>query len=280
MKSANRLLGLNRIQRVKHRVINGKFHVYVRGFQRRELFHDDEERMMFLIIVNEVFAETKSTLYAYILMDNHVHLLLETKVLSTLMGQILYRYSRWYKRKWPIVMKVFDTPYGSSPIIRPSTFYDTFLYLLSNAKRAKLCEVHQDYFWSSANQYFSGGKHLLDSYIKVDTTYAEQEFKNVKTLDKIVNEYFPRLREAKPIVRRYSSDAQVASYFNLLINKRDIKSLEKRELNYIIRCLRFNCYATYPQIMVHIPRSLNYIRNICKLDRETLGWDKHPHPSF
>lgn len=192
MKSANRLLGLNRIQRVKHRVINGKFHVYVRGFQRRELFHDDEERMMFLIIVNEVLAETKSTLYAYILMDNHVHLLLETKELSTLMGQILYRYSRWYKRKWPIVMKVFDTPYGSSPISRPSTFYDTFLYLLSNAKRAKLCEVHQDYFWSSANQYFSGGKHLLDSYIKVDTTYAEQEFKNVKTLllsgDKLVEE--------------------------------------------------------------------------------------------
>lgn len=253
-----------RVNRVKCRVTKGKFHVYVRGFQKRELFHDDDERIMFLIIVNEVVVETKSTLYAYILMDNHFHFLLYSNDLPALMGQILYRYSRWYKRRWPIVMKVFDTPYGSCPITRPSTFYDTFLYLLSNAKRARMCEHHQDYFWSSANQYFAAGRHLLDSYIKVDTTYVQENFKTERALDKLVNEYTPRPGDGKPPIRKFSSDAQVANHFHFLVNGRSVNTLEKRELDYIIKSLRFNCHATYPQIMCHIPRSLNYIRNICK----------------
>jgi len=255
------------VRRVKSREVRetkGKFHIFVRGFASRTLFHSDEERVMFLIIVNEVLEETGSKMFAFILMDNHFHFILESNNLSILMGQILFRYSRWYKRRWPAVVKVFDTPFGSSPIKRPTTFKDTFLYVMSNAKRAKMCFKHQDYFWSSANQYFSTGTHLLDCYIKVDKGYVLEEFGSEYKFSQEVNSYFPFRKDGKRVLRKYVSDNQVAEYFKRLVNNRDIKMIDKASLDCIIKSLRFDCSATYIQISYHIPRSVDYIRKVCK----------------
>ncbi len=53
-------------------------HVTVRGIERRRLFRDDEDRNRFLLRLKEAVEEYGVRLYLFCMMENHVHLVLET----------------------------------------------------------------------------------------------------------------------------------------------------------------------------------------------------------
>ena len=52
-------------------------HVTSRGNERRSIFRDDRESLHFLELLGEMSALLKTKLHAYVLMDNHYHLLLQ-----------------------------------------------------------------------------------------------------------------------------------------------------------------------------------------------------------
>jgi REP element-mobilizing transposase RayT len=52
------------------------YHVMLRGINQSQLFYDDADRRVFLNRMVQFGDETGSSLLAYALMDNHVHLLL------------------------------------------------------------------------------------------------------------------------------------------------------------------------------------------------------------
>ena len=54
------------------------YHVIVRGNQRQKIFRDDQDRLYYLERVEHYRQPYRFTIYAYVLMSNHVHLLLET----------------------------------------------------------------------------------------------------------------------------------------------------------------------------------------------------------
>ncbi|MBT2661630.1 transposase [Bacillus sp. ISL-45] len=55
---------------------SGVYHVMLRGANRQEIFHDEEDRMKFLDILKKYKWIAGFTMYAWCLMGNHVHLLL------------------------------------------------------------------------------------------------------------------------------------------------------------------------------------------------------------
>ena len=55
------------------------YHVIVRGNQRQTIFRDDEDRLYYLKRVEHYRQRYRFSIYAYVLMSNHVHLLLETE---------------------------------------------------------------------------------------------------------------------------------------------------------------------------------------------------------
>ena len=54
------------------------YHVTARGNAREDIFRDDEDRATFLDLLGREIAQQRWRLYAYCLMDNHYHLLIET----------------------------------------------------------------------------------------------------------------------------------------------------------------------------------------------------------
>ena len=58
------------------------YHVIVRGNQRQDIFFDDQDRQEYLERVKRYKDELEFILYAYVLMANHVHLLMETPYAS------------------------------------------------------------------------------------------------------------------------------------------------------------------------------------------------------
>ncbi len=53
--------------------------VIARGIERRAIFRDNEDRRQFTDRLGELTHETKTALYAWVLLPNHVHLLLKER---------------------------------------------------------------------------------------------------------------------------------------------------------------------------------------------------------
>ncbi|MBE7546924.1 MAG: transposase [Planctomycetia bacterium] len=54
------------------------YHILSRGNERRNIFHDNDDRISFLDILVNMSERFEVEVYAYVLMDNHYHLLLKT----------------------------------------------------------------------------------------------------------------------------------------------------------------------------------------------------------
>ena len=70
------------------------YHIIVRGNRREDIFLDDEDRHEYLNRLRRYKEKTGFILYAYVLMSNHVHLLIETPkdTISRIMQRINFTY--------------------------------------------------------------------------------------------------------------------------------------------------------------------------------------------
>ncbi len=79
----------------------GRFHVTARGNDRRDIFRDDTDRHRFLDLLNELPGLFGIRIHAYVLMDNHFHLVVETPrpTLSRSMQWLGVSYTMWFNRR-------------------------------------------------------------------------------------------------------------------------------------------------------------------------------------
>jgi REP element-mobilizing transposase RayT len=77
------------------------YHVTARGNERRPIYLDDGDRRRFCEVLGETVERFRWALHAYVLMDNHFHLLLETPEanLSRAMQWLNVSYSVWFNRR-------------------------------------------------------------------------------------------------------------------------------------------------------------------------------------
>ena len=79
----------------------GRSHVVARGNERKAIFRDDTDRFHFLELLSQLGERFGVRVHAYVLMDNHYHLLLETPEgnLSRAMHWVNAGYSVWFNRR-------------------------------------------------------------------------------------------------------------------------------------------------------------------------------------
>ena len=87
----------------------GLYHVISRGNQRQDLFLSETDLKRFLSFLSEYKIRYSFRLYAYALMKNHIHLLLEVGEisLSKIMQSILFRYTRYFNRRYEKIGHLF-----------------------------------------------------------------------------------------------------------------------------------------------------------------------------
>ena len=86
------------------------YHVISRGERRENIFTCPEDKDKFLKKLAETVEKYKLFLHAYVLMDNHFHLLLETPQanLSKAMHHLNTSYANWFRFKYRLVGSVFQ----------------------------------------------------------------------------------------------------------------------------------------------------------------------------
>src|SRR5574338_834157 len=134
------------------------YHVMSRGNQRQSIYQDAEDYQRFEALLGEEIKRHALTLYAYVLMPNHFHLLLEVSrsPLAKAMQSLLYRYTRYSNGHYRKVGHLFQGRYRAILCDRDSYLMELIRYLHLNPVRAKLISDPARYRWSSHGDYLRG----------------------------------------------------------------------------------------------------------------------------
>lgn len=89
------------------------YHVIVRGNQRQKTFLDDSDYRVYLDKLSQYRRRCSVTIYAYCLMPNHVHLLIECSAtpLAKFMQGVQQSYTQYFNRRYNKVGHLFQGRY-------------------------------------------------------------------------------------------------------------------------------------------------------------------------
>src|SRR5918996_3504692 len=79
----------------------GWYHVTARGNERRPIYRDDRDRQHFRQLLGQAMEDFRLVLHAFVLMDNHYHLLVEKSEanLFRAMQRLNVSHSIWFNRR-------------------------------------------------------------------------------------------------------------------------------------------------------------------------------------
>jgi len=127
------------------------YHITSRGNGKQKIFFKDNDRKIFLNFLWEVVEREKWVCYAYCLMDNHYHLLIETKRanLSRGMRELNGIYAQKLNYIRDSVGHVFQSRYKSILVEKDNYLLELCRYIALNPVRAGIVENPEDWKWSS-----------------------------------------------------------------------------------------------------------------------------------
>jgi putative transposase len=131
-------------------------HVIQRGNNRQAVFTSTTDRQSFLDLLGENAQKFEVALHAYVLMDNHFHLLVtpQTAVgLPHMMQAIGRRYVRWFNDAQKRSGTLWEGRYKSTVIQSERYLLACMAYIDLNPVRAGLVVQAQDFAWSSHAHY-------------------------------------------------------------------------------------------------------------------------------
>jgi putative transposase len=126
-------------------------HVFARGNRQQAVFVDDEDRHTYLAILGSAARYCRWRCLSFCLMDNHVHLLIETPEpnLGDGMRRVQAPYARLFNERHDKSGHVFQGRYGSRRIRDDVHLITTLRYIARNPVEAGLCAGENDWRWSS-----------------------------------------------------------------------------------------------------------------------------------
>jgi len=127
------------------------YHITSRGNARQRVFRDDEDRETFLATLAWVVARFRWRCHAYCLMDNHIHLLIDTPQpnLSRGMRQLNGVYTQRFHRRHRRVGHLFQGRFQAILVEKEGYLLELARYIVLNPVRAKIVKTPERYPWSS-----------------------------------------------------------------------------------------------------------------------------------
>jgi REP element-mobilizing transposase RayT len=180
----------------------------LRGINQSQLFYDNEDRQVFLDRIARYKEETGFSLYAFALMDNHVHLLVKTcdEAPSQAIKKLALSYSYWFNHKYDRSGYLFQGRYRSEPVETNEYLLTLIRYIHQNPLK-----VGKSMSQLTSYGYFTGerdGQGLIDTNFVLELFDLECDaaIKSFKQLvEQEANDEVSSFDEAR---RRHVGDAE------------------------------------------------------------------------
>lgn len=142
-------------RRARAEVAGGLYHVITRGNNRRQIFNSqaDYEKFLSLLAVQKV--RLPFFLYAYCLMTNHVHLLIERQAdsIGRIMHRVLTGYSQYYNRRYGRVGHLLQGRHKAILCQSDRYLSELVRYIHLNPVRAGMVDKPEQYKYSGHRAY-------------------------------------------------------------------------------------------------------------------------------
>ena len=246
---------------------SGVYHIMVRGTNRQEIFHEEEDWIKFLNVINKYKIESQLIVYAWCLMGNHVHLLLKegNENISNTMKRIQVSYAMYYNWKYTTTGHLFQGRFKSEKVETKRYLLTVVRYIHQNPVKAGIVKMPDEWKWSSCRAYYGKNNYpenMLDSQyllklFSTDVSIAKEWFKAFN--QKNNNDQCLEDSENK----RRLSDDEVRMEIRKLIGTMEIahvKSLPKLERKEVLQKIKKIDGVSLRQIsrILGIPLSLVY----------------------
>lgn len=153
----------------RHLVNGGIYHIMIRGVNKQVIFKDDDDRKMFIRIMNYCNKKYECEIYAYCLMNNHVHILFKDKefFVSDFMQYVASIYAEEFNKKYKRVGHLFQDRFKSIYVYNDNYLLRLIRYIHRNPERAGICKT-EEYKWNSYKEYVYNSKIIeTDSILKM-----------------------------------------------------------------------------------------------------------------
>ncbi|WP_089937006.1 REP-associated tyrosine transposase [Candidatus Entotheonella palauensis] len=127
------------------------YHLTARGNAQQDIFLNATDRDAFLAILGREIDQHRWHCYAYCLMDNHYHLLIETPEANLVQGmqRLNSRYAQRFNRRHQRVGHLFQGRYKSILVDRENHLLELTRYIVLNPVRAGMVTKVESWPWSS-----------------------------------------------------------------------------------------------------------------------------------
>ena len=145
-------------------------HVIIRGRNKQNIFGQTEDYVQYLDCLSDAATRFNCAIHAYILMPDHVHLILtpnDRDSTSRCIQSVGRRYVQYYNQTWHVTGSLWNGRYRSC-IVDHDYVLASCLYIETNPLRLNLNEQAEDYRWSSFRHH---GHGLRDPLITDHESY-------------------------------------------------------------------------------------------------------------
>lgn len=157
-------------------------HVIVRGNNRSEIFCADADYQFYLEKLQLAIDKHDCEIHAYVLMTNHVHLLITPQTedgLSKVMQMLGRYYVQYYNYTYQRTGTLWEGRYKATLIDSEAYLLTCMRYIELNPVRAGMVEHSSEYPWSSYRYNASGVANDLvtphTEYMRLDKTPAARQ---------------------------------------------------------------------------------------------------------
>lgn len=219
---------------------SGVYHIMLRGINRQTIFEEDADKRKFLGTLEKFKEVSHFELYAYCLMDNHIHLLIKesTENISMVIKRISSSYVYWYNLKYERSGHLFQDRFRSESVEDTRSFVTVLRYIHQNPLKAHLVKSVFDHQWTSIHEYMHNAS-LVDvdralHLFSPDRRIAMQSFIGFiqeSNEDQCLDDF-------KAFVRL--PDSEVMEYLHLLgiHNNSSLQQMDRKERNLILSRLK------------------------------------------
>ncbi len=152
------------------------YHVMSRGNNRQNVLEENKD--LFLEIVSKYQTRFKFKIYAYVVMDNHFHLIVECERknnISRVMQPILLSFSCYYRNQKKYVGHVWQGRFKSKIIEGDKYIVECIDYIHQNPVKSNIVDDGREYLWSSARFYEDGTSRQANVEV---TRYSTSDISN------------------------------------------------------------------------------------------------------
>lgn len=197
-------------RKARNNQISGYYHVMSQGINQEYIFNKKSYIEKYKELMFKKSKNLDINILAYCIMNNHVHILINTNKISDLskyMQKLNTTYSNFYNKINKRVGYVFRDRFLSQEILSEKQLFCCMRYIHYNPVKAGIVKFVSDYQYSSYNEFIGKRYIINDNCIKIifsdlnnykkmfyelhniDNKICDEDFIDIKIKDKEIKEY-------------------------------------------------------------------------------------------